>query len=107
MSVRGQRDLEQVSVASPRLAPRKEDSRVERVAALLPLGAPTKAKPVLVNPQDFKLVREEKPGRLEGRVCASATIVEHQRQGQRIGPVFFVYISNDNHLLLGLSLSEV
>jgi hypothetical protein len=65
-----------------------------------------KVKPPLMNPQDLKVVREEKPDRLAGRVCASATIVEHQRQGQRIGPVFLVHISNHNHLLLELSLSE-
>jgi hypothetical protein len=41
-----------------------------------------------VNPQDLKVLREEKPDQLAGRACASATIVEHQGQGQRIGPVF-------------------
>jgi hypothetical protein len=65
-----------------------------------------KVKPALVNPQDLKVVREEEPDRVAGRVCASATIVKHQRQGQRIGPVFFMHISNHNHLLLELSQSE-
>jgi hypothetical protein len=46
-----------------------------------------KVKPALVNPQDLKVVREEKPNRLAGRVCTSAAIVKHERQGQRIGPV--------------------
>ena len=65
-----------------------------------------KVKPALVNPQDSKVVREEKPNRLVDRVCASATIVRHQRQGQRIGPAFFMHISNHDNLLLGLCLSE-
>jgi hypothetical protein len=65
-----------------------------------------KVKPALVNPQDLKVVREEKADRFAGKVCASATIVEHQRQGQRIGPVSFMYFYNHNHLLLELSLGK-
>jgi hypothetical protein len=77
-----------VSVSSPRLAPRKEDPRVEWSCRSATPGPPDESEPALVNPQDLKVVTEEGPDRVAGRVCASATVVKHQRQGQRIGPVF-------------------
>jgi hypothetical protein len=44
VAVLGQRDLERVSVASPRLAPRKEDFRVERTCLSAAPGAPDESE---------------------------------------------------------------
>ncbi|HYA93479.1 MAG TPA: hypothetical protein VEK32_18475, partial [Thermodesulfobacteriota bacterium] len=57
------RGLERVSVASSRLAPRQEDPKVEQICHFAVPSAPTKVKPALVNPQDLKVVKEEKPDR--------------------------------------------
>jgi hypothetical protein len=56
-----------------------------------------KVKPALVNPQDLKVVRQEKPDRLVGGVCASAKIVKHQRQAQKMALPFLLHISSRNH----------
>jgi hypothetical protein len=53
-----------------------------------------KVNPALVNPQYLKVVRQEKPDRLIGRVCALATIVKHQRQGQKMALPFLLHISS-------------
>jgi hypothetical protein len=43
---------------------------------------------------------------LEQRNRITIKICKDPRQGQRICPVFFMHISNHNHLLLELSQSE-
>ena len=97
MAVLGQRDLEWESIASPMLASGKVYPIVELTCRFAPLRFAMKVKPSLVNTQDLKVVRQEKPDRLVGRVCASATIVRHQRYGQEMAVPFLLHISSRNH----------
>ena len=91
--VLGERDPERMNAASPKLASRMEDPRVERTCRFAATGFPDESESgTAMNPQDLKVVKEAKPDRLEGRVCAPATILKHQRQGQRFSPAFFVPI---------------
>jgi hypothetical protein len=51
-----------------------------------------------VDPQNPKVVKEEKTDRLVGRVCASAAIIKHQRQGKKMA-LPFLFVSFVNHRL--------